>query len=74
VRVDPHLRDNVFHDRLPSMRLWRHLAPTRELVALTTVLSASSTTTLRWRAGHSILSNRETALMLLSSIDRDGRG
>ena len=30
VRVDTHVRDNVFHDRLPSMRLWRPQALTRD--------------------------------------------
>jgi hypothetical protein len=30
MRVDPNVRDNVFHDRLPSMRLWRSRALTRD--------------------------------------------
>ena len=41
VRVDAHVRSNLFHDRLPSMRLWRPRALTRDLVAPTTVLSAA---------------------------------
>jgi hypothetical protein len=38
--------------------LWCHVALTCELVALSTVLSAASARTLRWRAGHSILSSQ----------------
>ena len=30
MRVDAHLRSNLFHDRLPSMRLWRPRALTRD--------------------------------------------
>ena len=30
MRIDPDVRDNVLHDRLPSMRLWRLRALTRE--------------------------------------------
>ena len=30
VRVDPHIRSTLFHDRLPSMRLWRPRALTRD--------------------------------------------
>jgi hypothetical protein len=55
--INAHVRSNVLHDRLPSMRLWRSRALIRDLVALTTVLSAATHTTLRWRAGHSILSS-----------------
>jgi hypothetical protein len=43
VRIDPDVRGNVLHDRLPSMRLWRPTgANPRYLVALTTVLSAAT--------------------------------
>ena len=42
VCIDAHVRSNVLHDRLPSMRLWRSRALIRDLVALTTVLSAAT--------------------------------
>jgi hypothetical protein len=41
VRVDAHVRSNLFHHRLPSLRLWRPRALTRDWVASTTVLSAA---------------------------------
>ena len=72
MRVNADVRGNVLHDRLPSMRLWRHVALTRELVALSTVLSAARTTTLRWRAGHSISSNRETGPLMLPIVPSRG--
>jgi hypothetical protein len=58
VRIDYNVRDNVCHDRLPSSAAlapdWRQPAICRWLCP--PWLSASRTTTLRWRAGHSILS------------------
>jgi len=42
VRVYPHVRGNVFDDRLPFVVVWRPRALTRDLVALTTVLSAAT--------------------------------
>ena len=42
VRVDPHVRGNVFLDRLPFVAALAPRALTRDLVALTTVLSAKT--------------------------------
>ena len=57
VCIDAHVRSNVLHDRLPSMRLWRSRALTRDLVALTTVLSAARhyNVTMESRSFHIVL-------------------
>jgi hypothetical protein len=47
VRVDSHVRSNLFHDRLLSVRLWRREALTRDIGGTDHLVECDSTTTLR---------------------------